>query len=69
MGFYAGQELPGTIVIEESLTPFNKKAPERDLKIAGETGIVCRVGDSLSTVEQYILQHLMHKIHLLSMTM
>lgn len=45
MGFYAGQELPGTIVVEESLTPFNKKNPERDLKIAGETGIVCRVGD------------------------
>jgi len=44
MGFYAGQELPGTIVIEESLTPFNKKNPERDLKIAGETGIVCTVG-------------------------
>jgi hypothetical protein len=44
MGFYAGQELPGTIVIEESMTPFNKKTPERDLKIAGETGIVCTVG-------------------------
>jgi len=43
MGFYAGQELPGTIVIEESLTPFNKKSPERDLKIAGDTGIVCTV--------------------------
>jgi hypothetical protein len=43
MGFYAGQELPGTIVIEESLTPFNKKTPERDLKIAGETGIICTV--------------------------
>lgn len=44
MNFYAGQDLPGTIVIEESLTPFNKKNPERDLKIAGETGIVCTVG-------------------------
>jgi hypothetical protein len=44
MGFYAGQELPGTIVIEESLTPFNKKTPERDLKVAGDTGIVCTVG-------------------------
>ena len=43
MGFYAGQELPGTIVVEESLTPFNKKNPERDLKIAGDTGIVCTV--------------------------
>jgi len=41
-GFYAGQELPGTIIVEESLTPFNKKNPERDLKIAGDTGIVCR---------------------------
>jgi hypothetical protein len=44
MGFYAGQELPGSITIEESLAPFNKKSPERDLKIAGETGIVCTVG-------------------------
>lgn len=44
MGFYAGQELPGTIVIEESMTPFNKKTPERDLKVAGETGIICTVG-------------------------
>jgi hypothetical protein len=44
MGFYAGQELPGTIVIEESMTPFNKKTPERDLKVAGDTGIICTVG-------------------------
>jgi hypothetical protein len=44
MGFYAGQELPGTIIIEESLTAFNKKTPERDLKVAGDTGIICTVG-------------------------
>ena len=43
-GFYAGQQLDGKIVIEESLTPFNKKNPERDLKVAGETGIVCTLG-------------------------
>jgi hypothetical protein len=42
--FYAGQQLDGTIVVEESLTPFNDKTPERDLKIAGETGIVCTLG-------------------------
>ena len=42
--FYAGQTLTGKIVIEESLTPFNKKNPEKDLKIAGKTGIVCTVG-------------------------
>jgi hypothetical protein len=41
--FYAGQELPGSICIIESLVPFNKKDPNRDLKIAGETGIVCSV--------------------------
>lgn len=40
-GFYAGQELPGTIIVEESLTPFNKKNPERDYKVAGDTGIIC----------------------------
>jgi hypothetical protein len=42
-GFYAGQELPGNVVIIESLEPFNKKYPERDHKVAGETGIICTV--------------------------
>jgi hypothetical protein len=40
-GFFAGQELTGQIVIQERLTPFNEKSPEKDLKIAGSTGIVC----------------------------
>lgn len=43
-GFYAGQQLDGKIVVEESLEPFNAKTPERDLKIAGDTGIVCTIG-------------------------
>ena len=43
-GFFAGQALEGKIVIEESLEPFNQKEPERDLKVAGETGIVCTFG-------------------------
>ena len=42
MNFYMGQELPGNILIKESLEPFNSKNPERDLKIAGDTGIVCK---------------------------
>jgi hypothetical protein len=41
--YYKGQLLDGKIVIQESLTPFNSKTPERDLKVAGSTGIVCRV--------------------------
>ena len=40
-GYYAGQTLPGNILVQESFVPFNSKAPERDLKIAGSTGIVC----------------------------
>lgn len=44
MNLYGGQALDGKIIIEESLNPFNKKNPERDLKIAGETGIVCSLG-------------------------
>jgi hypothetical protein len=43
-GFFAGQQLDGKIVVEESLEAFNDKTPERDLKIAGETGIVCTFG-------------------------
>jgi hypothetical protein len=43
-GFYAGQQIDGKIVVEESLEPFNTKTPERDLKVAGETGVVCTLG-------------------------
>lgn len=45
MNYQAGQVLNGQIIIKESLTPFNKKDPDRDLKVAGKTGIVCRVDD------------------------
>jgi len=45
LGWLEGQSLPGTIVIKEQLLPFNSKNPEKDLKIAGDTGIVCRKGD------------------------
>lgn len=38
-----GQELDGKIIVKEQLVPFNKKNPERDYKIAGETEIVCCV--------------------------
>lgn len=44
MNLFANQQIDGKIVIEESLTPFNKKNPDRDLKIAGDTGIVCTLG-------------------------
>jgi hypothetical protein len=44
MKLFANQQLDGKIVVEESLEPFNTKAPQRDLKVAGETGIVCTLG-------------------------
>jgi hypothetical protein len=45
MDFEDGQELPGKIVVKESLVPFNSEEPDRDLKIAGDTGIICRLDD------------------------
>ena len=36
-------KLPGKIVIKESLSPFSSTEPDRDLKYAGDTGIVCCV--------------------------
>ena len=63
-GFTAGQELPGKIVVVESLTPFNTQNPDRDLKIAGGTGVVCRIEDepiyrqSFYTTNQDLNDHL-----------
>jgi len=44
LGWKEGDELEGKIVIKESLTPFNKKEPEKDLKIAGKSGVPCKQG-------------------------
>ena len=46
LGWFVGQDLPGKICIKESLEPFNSKNPDRDLKVAGETGIICTVEGS-----------------------
>ncbi len=37
----AGDELEGKIIVKESLVPFNMGNPQRDLKVAGTTGIPC----------------------------
>ncbi len=44
-GFVAGTEIPGKIVVQESFTPFNSANPDLNLKIAGNTGVICRVDD------------------------
>jgi hypothetical protein len=40
-----GSQISGKIVVRESLTPFNPENPDRDLKIAGDTGVICRIDD------------------------
>ena len=44
-GFTTGKEIDGKIVVVESLAPFNPENPDRDLKLAGETGVICRYDD------------------------
>lgn len=44
-GFTKEQELPGRIVVKESFDPFNNINPDKDIKIAGDTGVICRVDD------------------------
>lgn len=41
----ANQEVEGTIIVKESLEPFNTRNPERDYKVAGQSGIICKMDD------------------------
>lgn len=45
-GFTEGQELSGRIYVKEQTTPFNEKAPEKDVKVAGTTGVICKFGEA-----------------------
>jgi hypothetical protein len=65
--FKPGMEIPGKIIIIESLTPFNTENPDRDLKIAGATGIPCTLDDQAiyrqsfyTTNESAVDQLIMH---------
>jgi hypothetical protein len=42
-----GYELPGQIIIKESLEAFNAEEPERDIKFAGDTGVSCKFEDQV----------------------
>lgn len=52
-GYKAGDQIPGQIVVRESLEPFNPVNPERDLKMAGDTGVVCTLDDQPIYRETY----------------
>lgn len=45
MNYKVGDTLPGKIIVQESLTPFNSENPDRDLKTAGITGVICTIDD------------------------
>jgi hypothetical protein len=40
MGIDNMDYMPGNIIVQESTTPFNEAEPNRDLKVAGDTGVV-----------------------------
>jgi hypothetical protein len=40
-----GEEITGKIIVIESHDPFNPENPDRDIKLAGDTGVICRVDD------------------------
>ena len=42
-----GDILPGKIIILESLTPFNQDNPDCNLKVEGNTGVICTIDDNL----------------------
>ena len=46
-GMKAGYELEGRIIVKESLEPFSKENPERDIKYAGNTGVPCLFEDQI----------------------
>jgi hypothetical protein len=72
-GLTAGKEIPGKIVVVESFQPFNTENPDRDLKIAGQTGVICRVDDepiyrqtfytsNLNAQDEFIMHNNTHEI-------
>jgi hypothetical protein len=57
LNYQIGSELPGKIVIVESLRPFSNEA-DRDFKIAGATGVICRVDDEPIYRQTFYTQNL-----------
>ncbi len=43
VNYKVGDEITGRILVKESLEPFNPVNPDKNLKMAGTTGVVCRV--------------------------
>ena len=44
-GLQHTKEINGKIYVVEQVTPFSEENPDRDLKMAGDTGIICATSD------------------------
>ena len=59
VNYKEGDEISGRILVKESLEPFNPVNPEKNLKIAGSTGIICKLDnnpiyrDTYFTIDPY----------------
>lgn len=42
---YPDKIISGKIIVKESLEPFSEENPEKHLKIAGSSGVVCTIND------------------------
>ena len=57
-GYQNGSIISGKIIVKESFEPFNPVNPDKNLKIAGDTGVICRVGDQPIYRETFFTQNL-----------
>ena len=45
LNYKKNQTIDGKIIVKESVFPFSEEYPERDYKIAGNTGVICKFHD------------------------
>jgi len=45
LDYKAGEKIEGKIIVQESLEPFNPNNPDYHIKKAGDTNIICKVGE------------------------
>ena len=58
LNYTVGEQLPGNIVRFESFEPFSKNPEyaERDIKVAGDTGIICKQeGKAIYSIARYVM--------------
>ena len=63
LDFKINQELDGKIIVVESLTPFYLENPDKHLKRAGKTGIICTLNDQPIYRETYYTENMELRDH------